>query len=142
MYVTSGHGTFTAPTTDWYGIVVVNDNQGTGDYQVALYPGGAGVEPPALPSVTSLRSVEPNPAHGELNVELGLRERASVRVRLVDLAGRVVASVADGEHGPGVWTESWNGRLADGTLAPPGIYLVRMEVDGRLIGQHKVALVR
>ena len=142
MYATSGHGSFTAPSTGWYGIVIVNDNQGSGDYQVALYPGGVGVEPPALPSVTSLRSVEPNPARGALNVELALRERASVRVRLVDLAGRVVASIADGEHGPGVWTESWNGHFADGTLAPPGMYLVRMEVDGRLIGQRKVALVR
>jgi hypothetical protein len=142
MYSASGHGAFTAPSSGWYGLVVVNDNQGSGNYEVGLYPAGVGVQPQTVPSVTSLRSVSPNPARGSVSVELALHQNASVRVQLVDLAGRIVASVADGGHEGGVWTETWNGHFDDGTPAPPGIYMVRMEVDGKLIGQRKVALVR
>src|SRR5262249_1314165 len=69
----------------------------------------------------------PNPmrrlAAVELTVPRGGAEQASVTVH--DLAGRQVASLWSGALSAGTTRLVWDGRDADGTIAPPGLYLVR-----------------
>jgi len=97
---------------------------------VTVAPGvpiAAGVEETG-PAAFSIRGVSPNPfvAAGALTVRWSqpAREPASVAVLAVD--GRIVATLFDGVAGPGEQAASWYGRTADGGLAPPGLYLVRV----------------
>ncbi len=135
---TSSHTSYTAPATDFYGLVVVNDNGGTGAYDLAVYAGGVGVEPGALPAATVLRGISPNPAGGAFAVDYALRAPGRVTVELLDLAGRRVGVIEDSSRDAGTWRASWN---ADGRT-PPGLYMVRLRVDGRTVGQSKVVLLQ
>ncbi len=67
--------------------------------------------------------------------------QSPVRLQLIDLAGRLVAEIENQARGAGVWHAGWNGVTSSGARAAPGIYLVRLQVDGRLIGQRKVTLL-
>jgi hypothetical protein len=122
-------------------VVVVNDNGGAGTYDVGIYANVLAVGPNSSPGVTSLRSVQPNPARAAMHIEYSLSQRAPVHVQLLDLAGRVVAELENGTREPGIWQAGWDGRTSDGRKAAPGLYLVRLEVDGRTIGQRKVTLL-
>ena len=48
------------------------------------------------------------------------------QVQIFDVAGRLVAQLA-GSEGVGRWHFRWSGRVADGALALPGMYLCRIE---------------
>jgi len=52
-----------------------------------------------------------------------------IRVDLFDLGGRRVLRVLDGVAASGLYTRDWNGRDEQGELVPPGIYMVRVELD-------------
>jgi flagellar hook capping protein FlgD len=63
-----------------------------------------------------------------------------VAFEVVDLAGRRVARLGDGAYPAGRHAVPWDGRSGAGALAP-GIYLVRMQVDGHPAGQHKYTVL-
>lgn len=133
----SAHGTFVPARTGWHGVVVVNDNGLPGSYQIGFSLGGVGVEPPAVPAVTALRGVSPNPARGGTTIEYALREAAPVRIDVLDMAGRRVATLEDGDRAAGTYRVPWTGGAT-----PPGLYFVRLQVAGRTVGEKKVALVQ
>lgn len=132
----SGHGTFVPAQSGWHGVVVVNDNGLAGSYQIGFSQGGVAVEP-QLPAVTALRGAAPNPTRGATTIEYALHEAAPVRLEVLDMAGRRVATLEDGERPPGTYRVPWSGGAA-----PPGLYFVRLQVAGRTVGEKKVALVQ
>lgn len=135
----TAHGHFVASVTGWHGLVVVNDNGQPGTYEVGVSVGGLDAGPRVPPSVTALRGVSPNPARGEAVVEYALHEAAPVRLDVLDMAGRRVATLEDGERAPGTYRVPW---VRAAGAVPPGLYFVRLQVAGRTVGERKVALVR
>jgi hypothetical protein len=118
-------GAYTVSATGLYGLVVVNDNGGTGNYSLLvtsdlLAVGDGG--PTAL--ANRIRAVTPNPGSGAMRIDYELARGGTVVVRVSDVAGRVVETLparADaGRH-----SMVWNGR------GGPGVYFVTLTVDGR-----------
>lgn len=69
----------------------------------------------------------PNPTRNGAAIEVTWAAGATVRARVVDMSGRVVARLAlPAGTGPMVW----DGRLDTGSEAPAGIYFIRVESDG------------
>jgi DNA-binding beta-propeller fold protein YncE len=62
----------------------------------------------------------------------GSSDRAGyqVRARVFDVAGRLVRQLYDGELPHGEHLLAWDGRTQTGELAPPGVFFVRVDVDG------------
>ncbi len=141
VYTNSILGNYTAPASGWYGVVVANDNGAVGDYYLGITSGALAAPIAGAPTVTELRTVLPNPARAAMSIEYSLSQRAPVHVQMIDLSGRVVADVENTTHEPGVWHAGWNGRTASGAKAAPGVYMVRLEVDGHAIGQRKVTVL-
>ncbi|MBK9303707.1 MAG: T9SS type A sorting domain-containing protein [bacterium] len=83
----------------------------------------------------------PNPFNPRTNVAFSLTAPGRVRVSIVDLTGREVATLLDSDLGTGRHVVSWNGELAGGRAAPAGVYLVRVAA-GRSVSATKIALVR
>ena len=54
---------------------------------------------------------------------------APVRVEVYDLSGRLVSRLSDDSQEAGRHEVTWTGRDGSGGLAPPGIYLVRIDLD-------------
>lgn len=133
----TGHGTFVPTRSGWHGVVVANDNGLAGSYDIGLSLGGLDA-PPAVPMVTALRGAAPNPMRTGTTIEYALHEGANVKLEVLDMAGRRVATLEDGERPAGTYRVPWT--RAGGVA--PGLYFVRLQVAGRTVGEKKVALVQ
>jgi subtilisin family serine protease len=96
-------------------------------FTVALGP--AGVDDQELPDRFGLRFAGANPA-ARPRFELALPERAQVEVRVYDVRGALVRSLAAGEFAAGRHPLHWDGAAASGQAAQPGIYFVRAKAGG------------
>lgn len=93
----------------------------------------------ALPA--ALDPPSPNPFAGATQVRFALGAAAEVRLGVFDVAGRRIATLADGRLAAGAHVATWSGRDFDGRSVAPGVYLVRLETGGRAF-TRRVALVR
>jgi hypothetical protein len=84
----------------------------------------------ATPMEFGLGPVIPNPSRGALRFELALPRATPVRVTMLDVQGREVATLAEGVFAPGRHPIEWNGLEAPGT-ARSGVYFIRLAVPGR-----------
>jgi hypothetical protein len=73
----------------------------------------------------------PNPTPGATRIDYALREPGPVRIAILDVAGRRVATLAEGPEPAGAHSVRWFGRRDDASLAAPGCYFVRLEAGGR-----------
>jgi YVTN family beta-propeller protein len=79
-----------------------------------------------------LRAVRPNPFRTTAEVELTLGSAGPVDVRIYDVLGREVRSLARGERfEAGPQRLHWDGRIGDGRPAGPGVYFVKVRLAGR-----------
>jgi hypothetical protein len=139
---TDRYTVYAAPTTEYYGVVLVNDNGLSGTYLVKVLTGiPVGVGDGARPR-TGLLGVTPNPAHGEAEVRFSLSEPGEVSFRVVDTAGRVVGTIPRKPWGVGTWSLRWDGRGADGSSLSAGVYFLQMQLNGQKAGVQRLALVR
>jgi hypothetical protein len=136
----AGDFLFDAPRTDWYGIVVANDNGQDGFYEVSVSLPLVGVgDEPAV--ATGLERVLPNPSAGASRIQYALARPGSVSFDVVNAAGRRVARIAEGARAAGHWSVDWNGAGESGARLPAGVYFVRMRVDGEPLGATTVRLL-
>jgi hypothetical protein len=74
---------------------------------------------------SALELVGPNPTMGGLQIQYTIVRPGPVRLEVIDVAGRVVATLADRVQSPGRYVTTWDGR--DGNRrVPSGIYLLRL----------------
>jgi len=99
--------------------------------QPALPVGGPGPDDPFSPGLTGpafgLGEPWPNPSRSGLTVRLSLPSSSEVDADVYDLVGRRVVSLS--RHTvfePGVHELRWDRRRADGSLAAPGVYFIRV----------------
>lgn len=107
---------------------------GTTDTRVRAVAGNAPavLASPPRPQTGTLRISEamPNPTRGPLLVSFELPRAARVSARVMDLLGREVRRIEDGERSSGLQMVAWDGRDALGRHVAPGLYMIRLDVDG------------
>jgi choice-of-anchor B domain-containing protein len=94
-------------------------------YDSAAQPVGSFPYPGQIPPRLEWRTPWPNPARSSVKAVLGLPARGRVEAEVLDLQGRRVAKVFDGEADAGTLVLSWDGRGHDGRAAVPGVYFLR-----------------
>ncbi|MBN2172105.1 MAG: T9SS type A sorting domain-containing protein [Candidatus Krumholzibacteriota bacterium] len=77
-----------------------------------------------LPAVFALMPNRPNPFNPVTTIRYAVPAASEVRLRVFDVRGRLVATLADGPHAPGYHEITFR---AD--ALPSGVYLYRMESD-------------
>lgn len=86
-------------------------------------------------------SVTPNPANPGTVIGYELTQATHIKLRIVDVRGRVVRTLIDGWRPTGTHRAFWDGRDEDGRTAASGRYLAVGEWTGmRSIGS--ITLVR
>jgi hypothetical protein len=135
---TGGTAPFIPATTGWHAIVVVNDNQSAGSFDLRLLSSVASAGLTPTPTRDELSAVAPNPARGPLRIDYALAHPANVSFEVLDLAGRLVLRIPASATGAGRWSQGWDGRGASGQPLAGGVYLLRMRVDGRTVATRKV----
>ena len=82
-------------------------------------------------SRTQLAGNAPNPFSGQTTVEFDLAEQSRVTVAVYDMMGRKVATLVDGVRSAGSHAVGWNGQSDSGQDLASGVYLLRMQAEGK-----------
>jgi hypothetical protein len=81
--------------------------------------------------ILRLHGIAPNPlASGVAQIRFALARDARLSLRVVDVSGRAVATLADRALTAGEHSAAWDGRDARGTRVAAGVYFVRLEAAG------------
>ncbi len=95
------------------------------------HAGATAAGEPAIDRATfELSGAEPNPFGAATRVTFALGEERPVRLLVVDVTGRVVKTLLDGDAPSGRTTLTWNGRDDRGADAASGIYFFRLVSGG------------
>jgi hypothetical protein len=100
-------------------------------------PGG-----PSLPTATRLYPPIPNPIVNETTVQFDLARAADLKLDIYDLAGRRVATLAEGAFPPGQYRYRWAGRAESGAALGSGLYFVRLSIAGSPARIARLAILR
>ncbi|HEX7878363.1 MAG TPA: FlgD immunoglobulin-like domain containing protein, partial [Candidatus Eisenbacteria bacterium] len=109
------------------------------DYLFRLNPtASSGVTGPATTAGLQLAQNLPNPMTASTQIGYRLDQAGEARVDLFDVSGRLVRRLEAGTFEAGDRTVTWDGRDASGGIAPPGIYLYRLSVNGRSLSRKLI----
>ena len=90
-----------------------------------------------LPEAFILDQNVPNPTTGQSTIRYQVRSAGPLAVRVYDVQGRLVATLAEGTHTAGTHSVVWDAAgLASGT------YFYRIEAPGRVVSARQAVLVR
>ncbi len=92
------------------------------------------------PSGLTLASPAPNPAYGSVSLSYGLPEEGHIRLSVLDVSGREVATLLDGEHPAGWHSLTWDGHGASGSRLASGVYFVRITGEGQTRVQRMIVM--
>jgi hypothetical protein len=97
-----------------------------------------------LPQQYALEQNYPNPFVRETRashtaIKYALPEAGEVSLRIYDMLGQTVRTLASGPQTAGIHTIAWNGRKDDGSPAATGVYLYRLEA-GNVVKTNKLIL--
>lgn len=128
-------GNYTAAAGRYY-LMVDGYSSATGGYTLTVGGGLANAIIPAQkdfvggPTATALLASSPNPFKGSTTIPFALAQKGPVRLEVIDLAGRVVATLASGEYAAGTHRVNWSGRDARGESVAKGVYFTRLTTLG------------
>jgi hypothetical protein len=91
------------------------------------------IEVPQRISALAWRTAWPNPFARRTTVKLAVPRASQGTVRVYDVQGKQVATLAEGAFEPGERTIEWDGRDAAGGVAAPGLYFVTAAVGGESV---------
>jgi hypothetical protein len=94
----------------------------------------------AVPVPTGSLGAAPNPFNQQAEVRFALPRAASIELQVFDVAGQLVATLAQGSYPAGVHTVIWDAATRGRDLAS-GVYLCRLTGAGQPV-VRKVSLVR
>ncbi len=109
-------------------------------YGVTSEPGSTSIEPHTSVRL-ALHPAHPNPTRGSTTIGFALPRESNVRLRIYDVAGRLVRTLVDGPVGAGEGVKIWDGRHEGGAQAAGGIYFYRLETGNHTL-TRKMILVR
>lgn len=77
-------------------------------------------------------AIAPQPSIGTARILYALRAPASLRLEILDAAGRVIRRLAEGSRTAGIAFVDWDGRDDMGRRAAPGAYFCRLSTGGEV----------
>jgi hypothetical protein len=78
----------------------------------------------------------PSPTRGAVTLRFTLPRTARARLLIHDLQGRQVVSLVDEPLPAGSYERRWDGRTAEGRLAPPGLYGALLVVQDQRVSRR------
>ena len=128
----------------WGGQVVITwtdaRNGNTDIYASRLIETGITEKPAPLPGDINLDDLYPNPFNNSVEIRYSSKTARQIKVDVVDLLGRRVASLFDGACQAGSNSLIWNGKNSYGHSSGSGVYFVRLTVDNQTLLKKAVLL--
>jgi hypothetical protein len=115
------------------------DDAGAVRDSFTILKGGTLEAPPLLARKLHLSQARPNPSSGTTRIDYTLATAGPVRLTVMDVNGRRVATLVSAPRAAGAHSASWNGRGDAGHGVAPGVYYAVLEQNGEV---RAVPLVR
>ena len=90
----------------------------------------------------ALAPVWPNPTHGLAQVDFSIPRDSHVTLRVFDIQGRAVTTLADKDYSTGRYQATWDGKTEDGAAVTNGVYFVHMLTNAGQKLVQRVTLAR
>ena len=121
--------TYNTTTADWYGLVVFNQNDTGGTYEVIIgNQSSTGVDVVAGATTFDLAAA-PNPFVADADLQFSIPRDDRVSLAVYDVTGRLVRTLADETMAAGHYVRQWDGRDAAGGRVAAGVYLARLKTS-------------
>lgn len=101
----------------------------------------SGVADGTTPKRNLLEQNYPNPFNPNTTIAYRLAEGSNVKLRIYDVAGKLVATLVDRDQSAGPHSIVWNGKTDIGRQASSGVYFYRLDADGETI-TRKLTLLK
>src|SRR5258705_2608181 len=85
---------------------------------------------PLVDGVLRLEAARPNPFRAMAAIGFNIPRPGPVRPTILDLSGRSVARLLNGQRPAGRGVGIWQGRASSGRPAPAGLYFARLDYEG------------
>lgn len=125
---------------DYYFVTATDFSGNEGD-PAGVANAYAGVPRGTKPLAFGLGQNRPNPFGASTTIGFDLPAITYVTLEVIDIEGRVVATLVDDTREAGRYSASWDGRGASGARVGPGVYFVRMNA-GDFKATRKVMLLK
>ena len=125
----------------YYKVSAVDAHGNEGGYSLFEPDQITGDNPGKVPQATFLSQNFPNPFNPMTTISFGLKQKGFISLRVYDVAGRLVRTLAEGDREAGVIIEEWNGRDNSGRATASGIYFYRL-VAGDFVQTRKMVMLR
>jgi hypothetical protein len=99
-----------------------------------------GVNDPIVSPSLELAQNAPNPFRRATSIRFSLPHTGAVSLRVVDVSGRVVKTLVDGELPAGVHQRVWNGRGIGERPVAAGVYFYQLQTPGRVQSRKMLML--
>jgi hypothetical protein len=83
-----------------------------------------------LPTEFSISQNYPNPFNPETEITFGIPEPSRLRITIMDVLGRELRILREGQVSPGYHRVRWSGQTANGGEFESGIYFCRISAKG------------
>jgi hypothetical protein len=107
---------------------------------IYVYGTAPGVSAPELPAVLTLTGTAPNPFSSETVISFSLPSAGRATLRVFDMAGRVVRTLADGDMPAASHSLVWDGRDDSGNTVGAGIYFCSLQASGQSAVQKMIRI--
>jgi len=87
-------------------------------------------EQQAIPSTYDLAQNYPNPFNPSTMIRFQVPQSSRVSIKIYDMLGREVTTLADAEYTAGLHEVNWGGRTSSGSPVSSGVYLYRLYAIG------------
>lgn len=95
-----------------------------------------------IPKEFELAQNYPNPFNPSTSIVYKVPREVLVKVDVLSVLGQQMATLAEGNHAPGVYTVVWNAGDQSGNRASSGVYFYRLVVDGKVEQIKKMTLLK
>jgi hypothetical protein len=103
-------------------------------------PSAAAIELPLFAGTIALSPARPNPATGDARWRLSLPHPAQVSAVVYDAGGRSVREILNENVAAGDHQIRWDGRTRSGSVAPTGIYFLRVQSGSEAAARRVIFL--
>lgn len=138
---TLGDSSFDPNVSNYYKISAWDIHENQSGYSL-LRPEeitGAGAVP-SVPAVTALEQNVPNPFNPVTVIRFAIASPGWVELRVYDVVGRPVRTLAEGVRAVGRYEVTWDGRDDGGVSVSSGVYMYELKAPGRVESKKMVLL--
>ncbi len=95
-----------------------------------------------LPCMDRLLQNYPNPFNPETTFSFDLKKKAEVVLQVFNIRGQRIRTIASGNHDAGRYNYVWHGDDEQNKAVASGIYLYRLQIDGKAMPTRKCLLLK